>query len=129
MGGISGSIRYRLYNTLGVASGSASNTGIYEIGSNTGLYGVQLDLTTTFSGSILWSVNNNTTVYATEELRMDSRFNRHINGGRWKIDQTDKVMIFYQEDGTTELVRYALKDGSGALSISTVLERVKTSSA
>ena len=63
--GISGSIRYSLYDTLGVQSGSISNTGIYEIGSNTGLYGVELDLSTQFSGSIVWSVNGNSNIFAT----------------------------------------------------------------
>ena len=62
LGGSTSDIRYSIYNTLGVQSGSTTNTGIYEIGSSTGLFGVQLDVSTSFSGSIVWSVNGNTSV-------------------------------------------------------------------
>ena len=44
--GISGSIRYQLFDTLGTSVLSSRNTGIYELGTSTGLYGVQLDLST-----------------------------------------------------------------------------------
>ena len=41
-------------------------------------FGVEIDLSTFFSGSILWSVNGNTDIYATEQVRGDTKFNRHM---------------------------------------------------
>ena len=73
LGGISGSIRYQLFDTLGSSALSARNTGVYELGTNTGLYGVQLNLSTQFSGSIVWSVSGNSNVFATEEVKMDQK--------------------------------------------------------
>jgi len=121
--GISGSIRYSIYDTLGVQSGSTVNTGIYEIGTDTGLYGVELDMHIQFSGSIVWSVNGNSNIYATEELKADKKFTRHLNAGRWKISEANNTMIFYQDDGSTELITYNLLDGSGSPSTDIVLER------
>ena len=123
LGGISGSIRYALYNTLGVEKQSATNTGIYEIGTNTGLYGVELNLSTQFSGSILWSVNGNSNVFATEEVKIDQKMARYIHTGRWEVDENTKEMIFYQDDNTTEIARYALFDRNGNSSIEELFER------
>jgi hypothetical protein len=123
LGNISGSIRYQLYNTTGTEIVSATNTGIYEIGTNTGLYGVQLNLSTQFSGSIVWSVNGNSNVYAVEEVKIDQKMARYIHTGRWKVDETEKQMIFFQDDNTTEIARYNLFDRSGNASITELFER------
>ena len=123
LGNISGSIRYALFDTLGAQKVSATNTGVYEIGTDTGLYGVQLDLSTQFSGSIVWSVNGNTNVYATEEVKIDQKMTRYIHTGRWEVDETTKQMIFYQDDNTTEIARYDLFDRSGNSSITELFER------
>ena len=123
LGGVSGSIRYALYDTLGVEALSARNTGVYELGTNTGLYGVQLDLSTQFSGSILWSVNGNTNVYATEEVKIDQKMARYIHTGRWLVDEDTKQMIFFQDDNTTEIARYSLFDRDGNSSITELFER------
>ena len=128
LGNISGSIRYALYDTLGTQKVSATNTGIYEIGSDTGLYGVQLDVSTQFSGSIVWSVNGNTNVYATEEVKTDQRMARYIHTGRWEVDASAKQMIFYQDDNDTIIARYDLFDRDGQPSIDEVFERVYKSS-
>ena len=121
--GISGSIRYQLFDTLGANIVSSTNTGIYELGTNTGLYGVQLDLSTQFSGSIVWSVNGNTRVYATEEVKMDQKMARYIHTGRWIIDEDTNQMIFFEDDNTTEIARYDLKDRDGNASITEIFER------
>lgn len=121
--GITSNIRYQLFNTLGSSVLSVRNTGIYELGSNTGLYGVQLDLSTQFSGSIVWSINGNTNVYATEEVKIDQKMARHINTGRWKVDKDTKEMIFYQDDNSTEIARYGLFDKDGNSSINELFER------
>ena len=123
LGGISGSIRYSLYDTLGAESVSATNTGIYEMGSSTGLYGVELNLSTQFSGSIVWSVVGNTNVFATEEIKVDQKIARYIHTGRWKVSESTKEMIFYQDDNSTEIARYGLFDRSGSPSIEELFER------
>ncbi len=123
LGGISGSIRYALYDTLGVEKVTATNTGIYELGSTTGLYGVQLDLSTQFSGSIVWSVNGNSNVFATEEVKIDQKMARYIHTGRWMVDEDNNQMIFFQDDNTTEIARYDLFDRNGNSSITELFER------
>lgn len=116
-------IRYSIYNTLGVETTSATNTGIYQLGSSTGLYGVELNLNNLFSGSIVWSIDGNSSVYATEEIKIDQKMARYIHTGRWIIDESSKQMIFYEDDNTTEIVRYDLKDRDGNASIDEIFER------
>ncbi len=123
LGGISGSIRYELFNTIGASVLSSRNTGIYELGTNTGLYGVQLDLSTQFSGSIVWSVNGNSSVFATEEVKIDQKMARYIHTGRWLVDENTNQMTFFQDDNETEIARYALFDRNGTSSITELFER------
>jgi hypothetical protein len=121
--GISGSIRYQLFDTLGSIVVASNNTGIYELGTSTGLYGVQLNLSTQFSGSIVWSVDGNTNVYATEEVKIDQKMARYIHTGRWLVDENNKQMIFFQDDNTTEIAKYDLFDRDGNPSITELFER------
>ena len=121
--GIASNIRYELFDTLGSSVLSVRNTGVYELGTNTGLYGVQLDLSTQFSGSIVWSVNGNTNVYATEEVKIDQKMARYIHTGRWLVDEDTNQMIFFQDDNTTEIARYSLFDRNGNSSIDELFER------
>ena len=123
LGGVSGSIRYQLFDTVGSSFLSARNTGVYELGTDTGLYGVQLDLSTQFSGSIVWSVNGNTNVYATEEVKIDQKISRYIHTGRWQVDEDTNQMVFFQDDNTTEIARYELLDRNGNSSITELFER------
>ena len=123
LGGISGSVRYQLFDTLGSSTLSSTNTGVYELGTNTGLYGVQLDLSTQFSGSIVWSVDGNTNVFATEEVKIDQKMARYIHTGRWVVDENTKQMIFFQDDNTTEIAKYDLFDRNGNASITELFER------
>lgn len=123
LGGISGNIRYTLYDTLGSEVVSSTNTGIYELGTSTGLYGVELNLSTQFSGSIVWSVTSAPTVFATEEVKIDQKMARYIHTGRWLIDENTNEMVFYQDDNVTEIARYALFDRSGVSSIDELFER------
>jgi len=122
-GGISGSIRYSLYNSLGTEVSSSQNTGVYEVGSSTGVYGVELNLSVYFSGSIVWSVNGNSNIYASEVINVDDKLARTIQFGRWKVDDVKKEMIFYDNDNTTELVKYQLFDKSGSPSVTEVFDR------
>jgi hypothetical protein len=128
LGGSSGSIRYSLYDTLGVRTVSTTNTGIYELGTNTGMFGVELNLSTQFSGSIVWSVDGNTNIYASEEVKIDQKITRHSQTGRWTIDATNKQMIFYQDDNETIVSRYNLFDQGGIPSVTEVFDRVYSGS-
>ena len=121
-GGISGSIRYAVYDTLGTESVSATNTGVYELGTNTGIYGVELNLSTQFSGSILWSVSGKE-IYASEEIKIDQKMARYIHTGRWEIEASNKQMVFYQDDNTTEIARFDLFDRNGTNSIDELFQR------
>ena len=128
LGGISGSIRYTLYNTTGTEVSASSNSGIYELGNSTGIYGVELNVATNFTGSIVWSSTLHSTVFAVEPLKTDQKMARIIHTGRWKIDKTTKQMIFYQEDNSTVIARYNLFDRNGKASIDEVFERVYSGS-
>jgi hypothetical protein len=128
LGGVSGSIRYTLYNTLGTEISASQNTGIYELGSSTGLYGVELDLAPAFSGSVVWSSTTSANVFATEEIKSDQRMARLIHTGKWKIDANTKQMIFYQENNSSVIARYNLFDRNGNPSIDEVFERVYSGS-
>ena len=123
LSGISGSIRYSLYDSVGAQTGSTTNTGIYEIGSGTGLYAVETDVSVYFSGSIVWSVNGNSNIYAAETVSVDDKLARNIQFGRWKVDDVKKEMIFYDNDNETELVKYQLFDDSGSPSTTKVFDR------
>lgn len=126
-GGISGSIRYAVYDTLGNESIAETNTGIYEIGSSTGIYGVELNLSTVFSGSILWSVSGKP-IHAVEEIKIDQKMARYIHTGRWIIEEENNQMVFFEDDNITEIARYDLKDQFGQPSSQIIFERVKASS-
>ena len=122
-GGKLSNIRYTVYNTLGAQSVAATNTGIYELGNSTGIYGAELNLSTQFSGSILWSVTDAASVFATEEIKIDQKMARYIHTGRWKIDKEENQMIFYQDDNSTEIAKYDLLDADGNGSSSQIYER------
>jgi len=122
--GISGSIQYAVYDTLGGESVSLTNSNVYEVGSNTGIYGVELNLSTQFSGSILWKVEN-TNIYASEEIKIDQKMARYIHTGRWIVDENNNQMIFYEDDNVTEVARYDLKDKNGNPTVESIFERTK----
>jgi len=126
-GGKLSNIRYTVYDTLGSQSVAATNTGIYELGTSTGIYGAELNLSTQFSGSILWSVTNSPAVFASEEIKIDQKMARYIHTGRWKIDKEENQMIFYQDDNSTEIAKYNLLDETGAGSTSKIFERLLVS--
>ena len=127
LGGKTSNIRYTIYDTLGAESVAATNSGIYELGSSTGIYGAELNLSTQFSGSILWSVTDATSVFASEEIKIDQKMARYIHTGRWKIDKDENQMIFYQDDNTTEIAKYDLLDDKGKPSVTQIFERKLTS--
>ena len=124
MGGRVSDIYYTIYDSAGSVSSVRTNTGVYELGSSTGIYGVSTSIANNFQGSIFWDVNG-TSVYAVEEISADSRMTRLMTSGRWQIDKTSKQMIFYEEDNATEIMRFNLKDKEGDASYTEVFDRVK----
>lgn len=121
-------VYYSLYDTLGNASILRSSGSIYQVGTGTGIYGTQLSINQTFSGSILWEVtaSNGNVVFASEEIETDQKITRHFTVGRWIIDENTNQMIFYQEDNNTEIGRFNLKDRDGAGSFEEVFERTRS---
>ena len=97
LGGNASNVRYSVYDTLGSVKTSATNAGVYELGSSTGIYGV--------------------------ELNLDQKFARYIHSGRWKIDKAENQMTFYQDDNITEIAKYDLLDDSGSGSVTQIFER------
>jgi hypothetical protein len=124
MTGQTGNVNYTLYWPSGDTYSTRRTTGIYEVVASSGIYGVNISVATDFSGSIVWDVTD-TSVYAVESIEEDvnSRYNRLINSGRWKIDASSNQMIFYKDDNTTEIARYNLKDRTGAASVTEVFDR------
>jgi len=118
---------YSIYNTLGTVATFRSNTGLYEIGAGTGIYGAQIALGQTFSGSIVWEVTGSTgnIVFASDEIETDLKVTRHFTAGRWEIDASTKQMVFYMEDNSTELARFQLKDRNDTNSFEEIFERLR----
>jgi len=122
-----GNVFYSIYDSLGSADTFRSSTGVYQLGTGTGVYGAQLTLNQAFSGSILWEVtaSNGNIVFANEEVETDQKVTRHFTNGRWLIDENTHEMIFYQEDNTTEMARFDLKDKDGSATFQDVFERIR----
>ncbi len=120
-------VYYSLYNTLGAATTFRSSGSIYQVGSGTGIYGSEISFSQHFSGSILWEVtaSNGNVVFASDEVEIDSRLTRHFTVGQWEIDDSTYEMIFYQDDNSTEMGRFDLKDASGAPSVNQVFKRIR----
>ena len=62
---------------------------------------------------------------AVETVTLDQKMIRHMTVGRWKIMSDTKEMVFYEEDGVTELARYSLLDRNSNPSFTEVFERVR----
>jgi len=120
-------VYYQIFDTLGTGSVARTNTGVYEMGSSTGIYGTQVSLAQSFSGSILWEVtgSNGNVVFASDEVELDTRIVRHLTDGQWQIDSSTKEMIFYQKDNTTEFARFSLFDRNDSASFEEVFKRTR----
>jgi hypothetical protein len=127
LGGLPSSTSISLYDTLGNLYNTVnySSSSIYEIPANSGIYGTELTIDTQFSGSIVWTVNSSGyEAHAVEEVKVDQKMARFIHTGNWIIDEDTSQMIFYADDGTTEIARYDLKDRNSNASIGEIFERV-----
>lgn len=57
-------------------------------------------------------------------LQADVTLFKKLAQGRWKIDEVTSTMTFYDDDGTTPLLSFALKDINGLPASVNVFERV-----
>ncbi len=120
-------VSYQLLSQAGAITQAYTASGVFEIGA--GEYGVNLNFAALTNGFIQWRAvkTGYTTLYATEELTVvedfitDVSITRKIETGRWAIVGTQ--MLFYDDDGTTVLYTYNLKDEDGYPSISSIFER------
>jgi hypothetical protein len=120
-------VSFSLYDTTGTIypAENYANIAVYEMPPSSGIYGTELTISTLFSGSIVWQHNaGGTPVYASEEVKVDQKMARYIHTGDWVINEDDKQMIFYADDGTTEIARYDLKDRNSEASIQEIFERI-----
>lgn len=122
-----GYVYYSIYDTLGNNSVFRSSGSIYQLGRGTGIYGSEISFNQYFSGSILWEVtaSNGNVIFASDEIEIDSRLTRHFTVGQWEIDENTFEMIFYQDDNSTEIGRFDLKDSNGNPSVGEVFKRIR----
>ena len=127
LGNREGSVFYQIFDTLGTGSVSRTSAGVYELGTNTGIYGSQVTIDQSFSGSIIWEVtaSNGNIVFASDEVEVDTKLTRHFTVGQWEIKKSTNEMIFYQDDNVTEIGRFDLKDSEGNPSTDTVFKRIR----
>ncbi len=131
-------VGYTLLNTDESEKQARTTTGVYELGTNTGLYACDITFDDDWNGSILWDSGEGSPVYAAEEyndedevkaiktktdnlpadtdgtlttLQADVTIIKKIETGRWKI--VNNQMIFYDDDGTTPLYTFNLKNADG----------------
>jgi hypothetical protein len=119
-------VGYRLFDAKGTLSGSRLTTGVGEILDGSGIYSASIYFSTNFSGSILWDTGASTPVYATEEYNPQPEqieFIKSIEGGRWKLNNSDHTMTFYKDDNTTVIAKFGMSGSSGTPGVSDVFER------
>ena len=101
-------------------------SGVGEILTGTGIYSASIYFSADFKGSILWDTGGSSPVYATEEYNPqpeEINFIKSIEGGRWKLDSTEKTMTFYEDDNTTVVASFGMSGSDGSPSVKDVFER------
>jgi hypothetical protein len=136
-------VGFTLYDVSGSVTVPRNTSGVYELGTLTGIYGANISFPDAFAGSILWDSGEASPVYATEEIDLittpaglasnvasiqatldaDLTFVKDMLGGQWKIDDNQFQMIFYKDDNTTEVARFDLRDNKGDPSFLSVFLR------
>lgn len=88
------------YTFLADGGSSLSNYDRYVFGTNESEYDVELT-----------------------DIQSDIVFLKDIEGGRWKIDKTNKKMLFYKIDNTTLVATFNLFDENGNPAFEDIFER------
>tara|TARA_B100000700_G_C15055682_1_gene862691 strand:- start:1656 stop:2087 length:432 start_codon:yes stop_codon:yes gene_type:complete len=119
-------VGYRLLDSAGTLSGSRITSGVGELLAGTGIYSASIYFSANFSGSILWDTGESSPAYATEEYNPQPEqidFINSIEGGRWKLDSTNKTMTFYKNDNSTVIATFGMSGSDGSPSVESVFER------
>jgi len=121
-------VGYTLIDTDGSEAVARSTEGVHEVGTDTGIYATNISFPTTFTqGSILWDTGTDPNFFATEQYNSAENVSSMLDwtGGRWELNSTDKMMIFYQEDNTDVIARFSLFDRNGNPDLDEVYNRVR----
>lgn len=121
-------VGYTLINASGGIASSRTTTGVYEVGTLTGIYAAQIAFPTDFHGSILWDTGGDNPRYASEEyspLEEQTQFSYDISGGKWTLDANTNEMIFYTADNVTEIARFKMRDQDNNPSVESVFSRTR----
>ena len=119
-------VGYRLFSSVGALSGSRITSGVGEILAGTGIYSASIYFSSDFKGSVLWDTGGSSPSYATEEYNPQPeqiQFIKSVEGGRWKLDSTEKTMTFYEDDNTTIVATFGMSGSTGTPSVKDVVER------
>jgi len=119
-------VGYRLFWLDGTLSGSRTTSDVGEIFADTGIYSSSIYFSTNFSGSVLWDTGGSSPTYATEEYNPQPEqieFIKNIEGGKWKLNKTTKVMTFYEDDNQTVVAQFGMSGSDGSPSVENVFER------
>ena len=119
---------YTLINSAGVVALPRTESGVYEVGTLTGIYAAQITFPSGFHGSILWDTGGGNPKYASENyspIEEQTQFSFDINGGKWTLDADTNEMIFYTSDNTTEIARFKMRDQNNKPSVEAVFSRTR----
>ena len=120
-------VGFTLIDSAGSTQAERTTAGVYEVGTDTGIYGANITFSNTFSGTILWDTGEGSnTVCAAENysnFESNIKFIKDIEGGQWKIEAGTKEMIFYSADDGSIVARFGLFNKEGANSVVDVFER------
>jgi len=128
--GIAGlsTVGYALYDASGTENGTRTTAGVFELGSNTGIYGARITFEKNFVGTILWDTGEEKAVFASDEyngVEEDVSFIKSVTGGRWKLDPLTNVMTFYEEDNLTPIASFSMYNSTNQPSILEVHQRLR----
>jgi len=119
-------VGYRLFSSTGALSGSRVTSGVGEILGGTGIYSASVYFSSDFKGSILWDTGGSSPAYATEDYNPQPEqidFIKNIEGGKWKLNKTTKIMTFYADDNQTVVAKFGMSGSDGSPSVENVFER------
>jgi len=123
-----GTVGYTLIDAGGVEVVARSTIGVHEVGIGTGIYATNISFPITFTqGSVLWDTGTDPNFFAAEQYNSTENVSSMLDwtGGRWELDDTNKMMVFYQGDNTDVIARFSLFDRNGNPDLDEVYNRVR----
>jgi hypothetical protein len=121
-------VGYALYDASGTENGTRTTAGVFELGSNTGIYGARITFSKNFVGTILWDTGESTPIFASDEyngVEEDVSFIKSVTGGRWKLNPITNVMTFYEEDNLTPVASFSMYNSTNQPSVLEVHQRLR----